>query len=148
MKGSRSVCLVLIALIVACSSQDSVSSFEFSDSHGRTYQSESAAKDLSAQYSFPSPLKFVVVATDSLSSDEFLQQLSVLESMDSESIGFAYIIASTEPVEKYGYHTDSTTAQRLLESESFKVIGLGSGGDVRWIKNELTSARFIEANFE
>lgn len=135
--------LTAVLLVASCASQNEQSRIEFSDSQGNVYRSDTASQEIAKQYGLYSAPRIVVVATKSPDSSQFENQISILESMDTESAGILYVVASVHPFEKHGYHTGPGAAKEVLDGKEFKVIGIGPDGKVRWTKKEVVSSDSI-----
>jgi len=129
--------LMVALLSTGCSSHVQNSNLTFYDSHGESYNSKSAGKDISKQYNIKNKPTIIALATANAEVKKYTSQLKIINSINAEDYQYILVIANHNNTDKSGYYTSINEAEKILDKDSFKIIIFSGNGIATLISNNI-----------
>jgi uncharacterized protein (UPF0333 family) len=113
---------IISLLIFGCSATSIPQEFTFYDSHGIIYHSSTATQNAKMEYGLDQEPRLIIIATSSENEKKFKKQMRIIYNVNAEQMQYMYVVANSEEEDHSGYYATKSTAKKLLDGNSFKII--------------------------
>ncbi len=126
----KALIVSIAVFFISCSTSGPVSDISFFDSYGKKYILKSAADEIKEDYGLPKAPKIILVLASEPNSKMAKLQLKAISEIDAERYPYIYVVGNSKKADRSGYFILPGQAKELLNGKKFKVILIGSGGNL------------------
>ncbi len=135
--------LLLIGIVSTIHAQKM--NFDFSNSSGRKYNSETFSEQLEKEYNASFKVKIILLLTSSKNDSTYLRQEKILTKIDAERFQIIYVVACKNEELTDRYYTSRETAKKLMgETDSFRVYIVDAVGKLKYKSDRVISQNKIK----
>ena len=118
----RIILTVFVAfLVLSCTSGSHLNDIQITDSHGKAYELSNVSVQLKKQYALEKIPIMLVLLTNELDDSRYVEQLSVLSTVNAEIYQYIYVVGCTTDRDKSGYSISRENAADMLSSNEFQI---------------------------